>query len=468
MSKEWNGSAIMANFAKIASDSNLTKEALLGATFEPKDREQYVGNSKTPTPVKDHRRYEPTEDYDVTEGEGKDLIEKAHPESPAQVADAMGKGALVENQVEQQEAILERALKMPQATLPGLHANIIHSLIKLANQLDEMGNHKEAIAVDKTLSKVLGVPFDNGHLRREAWFIPALIAMVAPFAINKLFAPKVSVPGTWGGTQRAPMKWKGSLLGKAGWLTSIIGALAAFGDKVISMQDNLTTDLKEFHDELIRTKSANIAQSIALKLEPFKSSFDNIDLSKRAGVAEYTKKISALKTILPQIKREMSALKQELGGKWYDIFKTPIKKLKIMEPEYVDLKARYDDFVSSFNKAYQGLTSLYHAGQKVDAKVQIAPAPTIAAGLKGVQTVLSQVGFKGKKWPDVKPTGKPDDATKRAASELEDLLDKSLKSAFKGTKFEKTSMKGRVLSSTDPNYGQKLYNLIKEVEAKIT
>jgi len=150
--REWNGSNVMEEFAKTAAESGL-----ITTNLKP-EKKDFVGNPSKETPVKDHRRYEPTEEYEL-KVEPTDVVGKAHPQE-AWMAEkstpmsSMGKGSLVENIKEQQEKDIEVATRMPSGALPGVHASLMNELIKLATELDDAGKHKEAIRVDRAIERL--------------------------------------------------------------------------------------------------------------------------------------------------------------------------------------------------------------------------------------------------------------------------------------------------------------------------
>lgn len=161
MSREWNGSDVMREYARIASEQGLLSEALL---LPEEDKRKPVGNpQETPaTPT----RNSATEQYDVKpEGAGVDMIEKAHP-GEARPADAMGDGGLVENVSQQQRTDIDIATKMPKGMLIGRHAALVRSLAKLASALDERGAAKAADRVDEAIRRIAH-PFAEASGRRQ-------------------------------------------------------------------------------------------------------------------------------------------------------------------------------------------------------------------------------------------------------------------------------------------------------------
>lgn len=92
--------------------------------------------------------------YQPNGGTGSELIGAAHSQS-LEIADAMGKGALVENQVEQQNASRDVAFSRPTGNFRHKHANVVESLIKLANKADESGNIQISDLIDKAIKEII-------------------------------------------------------------------------------------------------------------------------------------------------------------------------------------------------------------------------------------------------------------------------------------------------------------------------
>ncbi len=114
-------SEIMEGFLKIASEQGLLKESYPQNPYQ-EDKKTIEGKRlKTPE---------------------KSIIEVAHPEK-VYVAEARGDGGLVENQIQQQKKIIELLNKMPTGSLVGRYASTVVSLVKLANQCEDLG-HSEA------------------------------------------------------------------------------------------------------------------------------------------------------------------------------------------------------------------------------------------------------------------------------------------------------------------------------------
>jgi hypothetical protein len=92
--------------------------------------------------------------YETHDETGAQLIGNAHPESVA-VADAMGKGGLVENLLEQQRRNIGVTLSAPTGNFRARHAQVIQSLVKLANEADEAGLIDASDFIDKTIDNLI-------------------------------------------------------------------------------------------------------------------------------------------------------------------------------------------------------------------------------------------------------------------------------------------------------------------------
>ena len=437
MNREWNGSKVMEEFVKIAADSGL-----IVTDFKPKNKD-FVGNPSEDTPVKDHRRYEPTEEYDVTEK--KDLVQAAHPEK-VQVADAMGEGGVVENQNEQQEKNIDIAIKMPSGALIGVHADLVSTLINVATQLDAEGKHKEAVRVDETIKRLKSLPFENSHLYKEAawgaaiWGIVAIVSAVAPYVIDWFRSKKGAKPGER--IHKSKRYWdpKGGGRGKGGWTTVTkksvgrwgkaaalagvgLSLLASLGHKVSSLREGIKKDSNDLVK--ILEKSDNKAAATAANLlRPHAISISNINFSSKRGFVAFEKDVKRMYKILPQLEKYIIAFTE------------------IEDPSILGIglgisgrtKEKFDDFKSSLEQATETISKLRFVGVKADANAKVAlkedkaqvKAFSGSNKVKALQKILFTRGFpKGEFWQG-EVTGKLDETTVRVAKELENKLDTAL------------------------------------------
>jgi hypothetical protein len=91
--------------------------------------------------------------YELHDETGPELIGSAHPKSIG-VADAMGNGGLLENQIEQQRANIGVARSMPSGNFLGRHAWVLHNLVKLAESADEAGDLETSDLIDAAIEKL--------------------------------------------------------------------------------------------------------------------------------------------------------------------------------------------------------------------------------------------------------------------------------------------------------------------------
>jgi hypothetical protein len=402
MSKQWSSSTVMQEFEKIAAESKL-----IVTDLNP-DKKDFVGNPSKETPVKDHRRYEPTEEYGVTKGEGKDLVDKAHPKT-IEMASAMGGGGVVENIVQQQEIDLEVATKMPHGALHGIHAELIQGLVEKANELEDKGKVKEAKRIDETIQRLSSFPFVNDHLVKEAAFGLAiwLLTLFAPVAWSLIGRSKS--PGGRRGP-RIPM-------GKGGKAAVILGGAAtimsAFGNKITSRKEDLSTDLKDLYDILLlgHSKGSASCKKAADLLKPFINKLakplDDKGFKKLLIVMEN------LKPVFPKIEKLVARSAIEFGpGRWYQ-FGLDITS-RIQE--------KYNDFSEVYKETNKLIADAQGLGKRMDntAKKMISgPAPTALNDVAKLQKVLFGDNSS-------KVTGKMDMETITATEVLEQNIDNML------------------------------------------
>lgn len=94
--------------------------------------------------------------YEVHNETGADLIGAAHPKT-IEIAEAMGNGGVVENQIEQHRHNTGVAQSMPSGNFRGKHAWVIQSLVKLADQADETGLKKASDLIDIALEELASI-----------------------------------------------------------------------------------------------------------------------------------------------------------------------------------------------------------------------------------------------------------------------------------------------------------------------
>ena len=426
MNREWNGSTVMEEYARIASESGLVSTALLAPE---KDARKPVGNpdKKPETPT----RNEKTEQYDVKpEGAGDDLVQKAHPKD-ARPADAMGDGGLVETIKQQQEKDIEVATSMPHGMLLGRHAAMVDELVKLANILDGNGQVKAARRVDKALRRISARPFGKG-LRKEAIaFIPALII--------------AGIAALGGGT----------------------AAFSQWGGDILSYQEDLATDI---NDLLETTKSASgdrpafmsVANELRGLLTPYVSRFKKpLPSSKdQEGIRQYVHEITTFQNqILPKVRALVAGL-TSAGDPWWRFGTGPQSRLQ----------GKLKDMERSSSAVMTSLNALANVGRTALDKALVpemeapkAPGATKrvsyrgSQGIKGVQEILNKRGLQ------VPTTGTLDKETIAGLRFLEQQLEMKLAPLLKRKGWQ---VKGMILKSDgtvmDPATLQDLLSAAKE------
>lgn len=366
MTNQWSSSSVMQDFEKIAAE-----HGWITTDFEKKD---YVGNpSKSPVGP---TRSETTKDYGVLKEEGKDVIEQAHKKS-VNVADALGKGGLVENVVEQQEKDLEIATKMPNGALIQQHANLIQELVKIANILDKQGKITEAAKIDAVIEK-LARPFVNRQVIQKEAIWPAV-----------------------------PLLVKQILLGLTG--AGAIGFAANLGF-FSSRQEGISEDIKDLQSVLNKTTGSPSAKKALELLTPFVSKFQNINLSNDKDIASFGALVVQFKPILDQIGNLIQRVEAEIGAsKWYEFgFDRPSR-----------IKAKYEDLTKDFADVMDRLTAISEVGKTAPQTQSGTPS---LQGISGLQAVLVENKLLDSHYVD----GNLNNETIKASKNLEDWLTKNL------------------------------------------
>lgn len=404
--KEWERSSVMKEFEKKAAELGW-----MTSNLNPKDKD-FVGNpSKSPVgpfrnnPMKDEKGLSvdknPCKNYDVIKETGEDLVGKAHKKSPT-MADAMGEGALVENIVEQQKKDIEIATKMPNGALIQVHANLIQSLIKIANNFEEQGKYKEATEVDIVIEKI-AFPFVNRQVITKEALWPALIL---------------------------------GLVGGA-------GTAANFGF-FSSKREDLSTDIRDLYEVLKKSSSSPSAMKAVQLIEPFVAKFQGISFKDNKDIAGFAEISAKFKPVLEQIGELVNRVELELGeSRWYEFgFDKPSR-----------IRAKYEDVVKDFEFISSRLNSISEFGEKVQHNEKsITPS-----GISGLQSILIENGLLD----STKADGKLNQETIKATQNLEQWLtgrlsDLGIKKSFAN----KILSDGRL--KMEPEKLQKIIALVKK------
>lgn len=374
--REWNSSSVMQEFEKVAKDSGW-----LTTDLNP-EKKDFVGNPSK-SPVGPFRSEKGEEYKDKTDETLKDMFDRAHKKSVVTV-DSMGKGGLVENLFDQQEKGLEIAFKMPNGALVQVHANLIRSLVKIANELDENKKYKEAEMVDNVIRKM-------SRYRLSYLGAPILTRLMSnPYALGLM-----AVVG----------------LG--------IGANTGFFS---SMRENLPTDIKDLYDILLKASGGTIysdtastsAQKATQLLEPFVQSFNNVNFSSEENIKEYTDALMRFRPIIQQLGSLINKVELELGeSRWFEFGMDRVTRLR----------EKFNDVV----KDYQFITSrLTEIGDEAKKQNLFQPEENTFIGannVKDIQSILSQNDLLDSKSAD----GTLNDNTISAVKSLEVRLSNDLK-----------------------------------------
>lgn len=426
MIDQWNQSSVMREFEKIAIENKL-----LETDLNPEDKD-FVGNPSTMpnTPT----RYEPTEEYTKVKDDLKDLLDKAHPKT-IETVKSDGSGGVVENLIEQQEKGVEIATKMPTGALYGVHAELIKSLTKTANKLEERGKIKEAKRIDECLKKL-----SNNPLVKEAFWGAAigLLGLIAPFVSTMIGRAKY--PSGAKGPRRQ--------MGTAGKIITGLGGaftiLSALGNKFTSLKEDIRTDLKDLYEILSNTKATN-AKKAAELLAPFLNTFEK-PLDEK-GFKKFVIAFKEMGKIQPKLDKLIAKIEIELGpGRWYQFGFDVTSKIK----------EKYQDFLSTYEETKELINKAEGFGEKMENT-----AKAIATGIPETNNVtdLQKILFRD---PD-KITGKLDITTVNAVETLEKNIDRALRDLGKDY-----SIKGKIIQngkvSIKPEKLKRLLNLIEKAK----
>lgn len=158
-----NGSSVISNkWMTIGMQKNadqISKEYFQDAVSGLEDQyaESYYSGLKSMYEVKPGKtEADFVKLYEVHNESGADLIGIAHPKS-IEIADAMGNGGVVENQVEQHRHNTGVAKSMPSGNFLGRHAWVIKNLIKLANKAEHDGLFEVSNVIDETLEELSSI-----------------------------------------------------------------------------------------------------------------------------------------------------------------------------------------------------------------------------------------------------------------------------------------------------------------------
>jgi len=389
MTREWNGSLVMEEFAKIAA-----KSGLITTDFD----KPIVGNSNK-SPVGPFRNNPSvsgktdtlsvdsnSKDYGVTKETGEELVDEAHPEDP-RIAESMGRGWEVENIVQQQEQDIGVATRMPSGALYGKHAELVGALVRLADKLDEEGRKEAAKRIDRAIGRISRLPF-NGGLRKEA--IGFLAGLLGP--LKTLL---------WGGAAL----WGGATFGPA---------LLA---KLTSSRENLATDIGDVLEVAGSVREddpslSTVEGRLRTLLSPFAVQFRKPmpTPGDETGLREYLGLLEEFGTrVLTDARALVTAMTAVRGGWWEGIGFGP--------------KSRLIEKMKDMEETFQGTMMAVRAAAKVGEKLPEAAKAEVPSGgnIAEIQALLAERGLK------ISQSGKLDDATVDALKQLELRIDVDLR-----------------------------------------
>jgi hypothetical protein len=437
-------SAVFQEFAKIAKEQGFL-------TTKIKNEKDVVGNASKPTPVEGHRRYEPTEEYNVTDLDC--VIEQAHPEKKKELAKAQGEGGVVENIIEQQKKDIEVATNLPSGALVGVHAELINELVKIANECESKGDFDAAIKIDAAIERI-SFPFVDSHLRKNAFLAQVVgiaASFLAPMAVDwllgkvrgkevdvkvkgKAVSPEEAAalggarnlsgtkdidPTAIGGKGRKGVNW-----GKVGWQTGVaLSGLAVLGgltNLFTSSQEDLKTDVEDLFKTLQSTEAPS-ARSALAKLQSFASQMRVLNLSTPEGFGAFKKEYEKFKaSVWPGIKVDiMKAADIE------DVSIFPFSSVNKAKSQMNDIDSDIEDMDKTIAEIEKTGKQIEYAASQ-DTQETSEETISFSPGASGLQQILSQRGFLNKKW-NVETSGTLDANTISAAKELEQYIDSTIK-----------------------------------------
>lgn len=386
MTREWNGSLVMEEFAKIAAESGLITTDFGKPIVGNSDRSP-VGpfrnnpsvSGKTDTLSVDSN----SKDYGVTRETGREVVETAHPKDP-RVAESMGEGWMVENTVQRQEKDIGVATMMPSGALYGKHAELVGVLVSLANGLDGGGRGKAAARIDRAIGRIRELPFGSG-LHKEAWIQAVL----------------------------APLKWL-AMAGAAG------GAWYLFGTKLTSLRENLSEDIQDLvavassvgegqpaMSRLVGTLRSTLAPYVGRFRKPMPAPGQDAELE------QYMADLNNFEHDLAKVSSIVGAL-AAVPDEWY----------KFGFGAKSRMREKLSDVQKTFAETMAAVKGMAEAGRR---KMEAGKSPEPMAGKPGgsdiaeVQAVLAERGLA------VPQSGKLDDDTRKALKRLERQLDTALR-----------------------------------------
>ncbi len=313
---------VIANFIKIAAEKNIIDENLYSID---------TGDDKT----------------------GKELIEKAHPESAALVLDSYRPdGGVVENQVEQQEEDILAAERMPNGTVhrKTTAEELIDELVIIAEEMDARGEEGVAKFADFLL---------------EGLYKQAVIPL-API-IGGLAAAAV---GGW-------------------WLSSYSNKSDPKNTGIDANLTGLQEGIANYINELTSEQTGEESSQIVSVLNDVQSNLENVQKSREAYMnvfAQLANKLRNLTKIDPNTKIDPEQIKKLSESKEAQYI---IERMKIRNNEY---KKFINEFLVTLQSNYNYIKKYFELTKNIRG-VNVSTFDKIMQSL-GLQKALSSEGEK--------------------------------------------------------------------------
>ena len=295
--------------------------------------------------------------YDVDTGEdktGKELIERAHPET-AHILDSYRTDAdIVENEVEQQEEDILAAERMPNGTVHRKTTeaeNLINELVIIADEMDARGEEEVAKFADFLLV----------NLHKEA---------VIPLAVPIIGGLAAAAVGGW---------WLSSYSNKSDPKNTGIDA------NIAGLQESVSNYINELTSEQTGEESSQIISV----LNDVQSNLENVQRSREAYMnvfAQLANKLRNLTKIDPTTKIDPEQIKKLSESKEAQYV---IERMKIRNNEY---KKFINEFLTTLQSNYNYIKKYFELTKNIRG-VNVSTFDKIMQSL-GLQKELASEGNK--------------------------------------------------------------------------
>jgi hypothetical protein len=364
--------------------------------------------------------------YNITDGTGKELIDKAHP-NEIWVAEALGDGGLVENQNEQHETLMSILYKMPEGSLIGRHAELVNSLTKTADQAYMKGNISSYNKINNSIEII------NDNFYKKAGVL-SFVGTGLMLLVGKQLAGK----------------WAPNIIGKGLITGGTLAGLAGMASKITSRQEKLSIDLKDAIgacDDLLDddrgaldkvtnflgmdTADADVKTQVEIiknHLLKFQHVFDGKLPTDQAKVDEYIKNLKKLDALLVG-NGPVAVMLSSFSEKWY---KLGLGEISILKEKIVDIRV-------GIKKAYQSLLALDKIGKIKVIDQKLGEKEGKGGISSGIESLLERAGYSTKEGVT--------SALKTVEKELSQRFGKSLSSKSENPIGELIKPDGRTVSA---------------------